>query len=140
MTNDIVCGKNPDGGSLSAAKDGATTANIGLTRMDMSSKEPWKVTVPEGAGPGPKPAASPPRKVQVKMLRTSRESSDSDEELEHERTYLAGPGPKEAAPPPRRVQVKMLRTSRESSDSDEEPEHEWPYLLRARVEQPIDDV
>jgi hypothetical protein len=46
------------------------------------------VTVPEGAGPGPKPAASPPRRVQVKMLWASRESSDSDKEPKHELAYL----------------------------------------------------
>ena len=74
------------------------------------------------------------------MLRTSRELSDSDGGLAHERTYLAGPESKQAAPPPRRVKVKMLRTSCESSDSDEEPEHERTYLVRDRVEQPIVDV
>ncbi len=46
------------------------------------------VTVPEGAGLGPKSAASPPKIVHIKMLRTSRESSDSDQELEHELAYL----------------------------------------------------
>ncbi len=46
------------------------------------------MTIQEGAGPGPKPAASPPKRVQVEMLRTSRESSDSDEEPEHELAYL----------------------------------------------------
>jgi hypothetical protein len=49
------------------------------------------VTVSERAGPGPKKAVSPQKKVQVKMLRTSRESSDSDEEPEHE-LFCAGPG------------------------------------------------
>ena len=45
------------------------------------------VTGPEGSGPGPKQVASPPKIIQVKMLRTSRESSDSDEEPECERAY-----------------------------------------------------
>ncbi len=46
------------------------------------------MTVTEGAGPGPKPAASPPKRVQIKMLRTSSETSDSDEEPEHGRAYF----------------------------------------------------
>ncbi len=44
------------------------------------------VTVP--AGPGPKPACVTSEEVQVNMLRTSRESSDSDEEPEHEPAYF----------------------------------------------------
>ncbi len=47
------------------------------------------MTVPEGAGPGPKKVASPPKRVQDKMLRTSRESLDSDEELEYAQACLA---------------------------------------------------
>jgi hypothetical protein len=74
------------------------------------------VTVPEGAGPGPRKVASPLKTVQleVKMLRTSRESSDSDEEPECERAYCVRARVSEKdAPPPKKVQVKMLRTSRE---------------------------
>ncbi len=46
------------------------------------------MTVQEGAGPGPKKAASPPKKVQFKLLKSLRESSDSDEEPEHEQAYF----------------------------------------------------
>ncbi len=75
-------------------KDGATVRYGRKPGIDSHWHEQQgaleNVTFPEGAGPGPKPAASPPRRVQITMLRTSRESSDSDEEPEHERTYLAG--------------------------------------------------
>jgi hypothetical protein len=60
-----------------------------LHGQDQQGAARKNVTVPEGASSGPKKVASPPKRVQVKMLRTSRGSSDSDEEPERERACLA---------------------------------------------------
>ncbi len=99
-------GRTLDHSSSSAARDTTTTcASSGMTRMGRSKEPPRKnVTVPEGAGHGPKRVASPAKRVQVKMLRTSRESSDSDEEQECERAYIVRTRePKKDASPPKRV-------------------------------------
>ena len=47
--------------------------------------------MPEGIAKGAKPPQKSPAKVQAHMLRTSRRSFDSDEELMHERAYLVRP-------------------------------------------------
>ncbi len=43
---------------------------------------------PEGTGQRPKLTTSPPKRVQAKMLRTLRESSDSEEEQDRKRAYF----------------------------------------------------
>ena len=54
-----------------------------------TQQEPKKgVAVPEGAGKAGKTQQSPPKKAQANMLRTCQKTSDSDEELDHERVYF----------------------------------------------------
>ena len=49
------------------------------------------VHVPEGAGKDYRAPRKSPAKVQARMLRTSRRTSDSDKDLVHEKAYLVRP-------------------------------------------------
>ena len=99
--------------------------------------------MPEGTAKGPKPQLKSPAKVQAHMLRTSRRSSDSDEELMYERANLERPL-EDVKPEPMGEEVHQDLDQDEdppfdmsqmkTSGMDEEPDSERVYFVRARLE------
>ena len=101
------------------------------------------VRVPEGAVKGPKPQPKSPAKAQAHMLRTSRRSSDSDEELMYERAYLVRPQEDVKAKPMGEEVHQDLDQDEDppfdmsqikTSGMEEEPDRERVCFVRARLE------
>ena len=100
--------------------------------------------MPEGAVKGPKPQPKSPAKAQAHMLRTSRRSSDSDEELIFERAYLVRPQ-EDVKPKHMHKEVHQNLDQDEDPSFDmsqiktegmgKEPDHARVHFVRIRLDQ-----
>ena len=93
-----------------------------------STKQPGpkkEVQVPEWPAKGPKPQPTSPAKVQARMLRTSKRTSDSDEELMYVRANLVRPR-EETKPEP------MVEEKSEVLSQDDELPFDMDQIIGSR--------